>query len=310
MKYRKRLTGVAVLAALSALWLVALRQGGSAGTPGSVPPEQRAGAGDDDEQVHAPAAQRRFIGVVIAGEVAEVAARESGLVHSVQVRLGDRVERGGTIATIDDHALRDELEAAQATLAAAQADHGRAALELEAARERRERWNTLADSGGAAVVSREELAELGYAEKYADQGLKSANAQVSENRVRVKQLQRRVSERVVQAPFTGTVAQRYVDPGATVQPGEPIVRLVREGTFWVRFAVPEDSGSSLRRGAHVDVQVDTLDLSLSGTVEKIAPEVDAASRMLFAEAKLTVPAELADISLAGRVARVALLPAR
>lgn len=309
MKSRKRLAGVVVVAGLSALWLFALGQGSDTASPATAP-AQPAPAGDSAEQVHTQDAPRGYIGVVIAGEVADVAARTSGLVMSVGVRLGDRVERGGTIATIDDRALRDDLEIARASLAAAQADRERTALELDAARERRQRWDALSSGGGAAVVSPEELAELAYAEKYAAQRLKAAEAQVAEYRARVRNLQRLVSDSVLEAPFTGTVARRYMDPGATVQAGEAIVRLVREGAVWVRFAVPERSGGVLQRGAEVAVQIETIDRTLGGTVEKIAPEVHAASRMLFVEARLAVPEELAGVPLAGRVARVELRPAR
>jgi RND family efflux transporter MFP subunit len=245
-----------------------------------------------------------FLGVLTPGEAVDVATRIDGLITGVELRLGDQVEENKVIATIDDRAPRDELAMALAGLNAALADQERASLELAEARERRQRWHAMSKDGGVEVVSQEELTSLTYKQKYAAQRLKSAEAQVAEYRARVHNLERRVAESTVRAPFAGVVAKRYVDPGATVQPGDPIVRLVRGGDFWVRFAIPEQKSAAVRRGQAVTVRAETVDAALSGVVEKVAPEVDDASRMIFAEARLTVPEALRDLALAGRVVRV------
>jgi RND family efflux transporter MFP subunit len=250
------------------------------------------------------AAEAGFLGVLTPGETVDVATRIDGLITRMEVRLGDHVEHNSVIAAIDDRVPRDELAMAQAGLNAALADRERAGLELAEARERHERWHAINQDGGVVVVSKEELTSLTYKEKYAAQRLKSAEAQVTEFRARVHNLERRVDESTVRAPFDGVIARRYVDQGATVRPGDQLVRLVRNGEFWVRFAIPEQKSTAVRRGQAVDVRVETLDTALSGVVEKVAPEVDGASQMIFAEARLTIPDELRDLPLSGRVVRV------
>ncbi len=246
---------------------------------------------------------RGLIGVIIADESVDVAARVDGVITSVSVRLGDRVSERDEIASIDDRALRNELAVMRASLNAAFADRDRVNLELAEAAEQHERWRALSEKH-SAVVSDEELRGLVYKRRYAEQRLKTAEAKVAEYGARLQELERQIAESTVRAPFDGMVAQRYVDSGAAVTPGKPIVRLVREGEFWVRFAVPEDTNHLLRLGGRVTVRLDTLESSLTATVAKISPEIDAASRMIFVEARLTIPPELSDLPLAGRVVRV------
>lgn len=252
---------------------------------------------------------RGYLGVVVSGEAVDVAARVGGQLTDMQVRLGDQVAQDSILATLDAGPLRDELAMARASLRAARAEEQKAALELEEAGERHARWRQAVELQRSAV-SEEELANVRYQEKYAASQLEAARARVAEQQARVAELERKVADTTVRAPFPGLVAARYADPGATISQGAPLVRLVRAGELWVRFAIPENRGSAARAGQAVEVRMDELDTVLAGEVEKIAPEVDAASRMIIAEARLTVPDGLTQATLSGRVARVHVIEAK
>lgn len=238
-----------------------------------------------------------LLGVVVARYVVEVAARAEGRVTAISVQLGDRVERGATVASLDDRSLRDEMAAARAALRALAADRDKTASQLAEAREKK-----LRDERVSHVLSDEELARVGYEEKYAESQLQITQARLDEQQAKVAVLERSLEETQVRAPFDGSIAARYVAPGAMVNSGTPIVRLVSSGDALVRFAIPEALGPQVRVGMPVTVDVDGA--TLSGTVEKLAPEVDAASRMVVAEARVVVPDGHLEMALAGRVARV------
>jgi RND family efflux transporter MFP subunit len=245
---------------------------------------------------------RDLLGVVVAADVVEIAARVDGRITEVAARLGDRVARGAVLARIDDRNLRDEQAAARAALHALVADRGKATSELEEARERRARSERLSH-----VLSEEELARVRYEEKYAASRLEATRARLEEQATRVVILERSLGEAQVRAPFDGLVAARYVAPGAIVSAGAPILRLVSAGKVLVRFAIPEALGARVRVGMAIAVEVEGA--TLRGTVDELSPEVDAASRMIVAEAHVEVPAGLADMALAGRAARVQVIAA-
>jgi multidrug efflux pump subunit AcrA (membrane-fusion protein) len=104
------------------------------------------------------------------------------------------------------------------------------------------------------------------------------------------------------APFAGTVAARYADRGALIPKGTPIVRLIAQGELRVRFALPEERATALAVGDRL--RIAAAGLELHGTVEKVAPEIDAASRMVYAEATLDLAVAERERVRSGQVARV------
>jgi RND family efflux transporter MFP subunit len=266
---------------------------------------------DDDPQEiaqtapHAagPAANghERFLGVLLARQTLDVAAHLDGRINRVLVALGDHVPQGGLIATIDVRAIERELAIAEAMLRAAVAEHERVMLELADVRERLQRSRHLGD-----LVSRETVTAAEYQEQIVAARGKSAGALVAERQARVEQLRGQLLEAVVRAPFEGVVSARHVNPGAVVNRGTPVVTLISSERPWVRFAVPEERLALIRTGQRVRVTLDAMPIELHGTVQHIAPEVDAAARMVFVEAALDVPGP--DVSMpSGAVARVAVV---
>ncbi|HEX8538237.1 MAG TPA: HlyD family efflux transporter periplasmic adaptor subunit, partial [Cystobacter sp.] len=156
------------------------------------------------------------------------------------------------------------------------------------------------------VLPEEEIAAAGFQEKSAAAKLQSAQAQVREQVARVEQIQQRISDAVIKAPFEGVIAERYLDPGAQTSPSRPILRLLGAGGLRVRFAIPEDELRGVAPGAPIRVRLPQGGPPLTGRVENISPEVDSASRMIIALAHLDVPPG-AEVP-AGIVVRVRLGP--
>ena len=67
-----------------------------------------------------------YVGVVAARDSAVVAAEIGGRLVRLEVRMGERVQKGQVIAVIDDSQLRKELAAAKAALTGAYLDVGQA----------------------------------------------------------------------------------------------------------------------------------------------------------------------------------------
>jgi RND family efflux transporter MFP subunit len=254
-----------------------------------------------------PPAQPRedYLGVILTRTSAEIAPRFEGKLRAVHVRLGDHVAAGAVLAELDAPALRFDLRVAEAELKAAGVDQSRTAVELAEAKERLGRRQSLAAD---ALASGEELAASRYQAQLGAARLDATSAQVEQRRAQVERLRQDNADTRITAPFEGIVATRYVDPGATVRPSTPILRLVSMRDLFVRFAVPEQRIRSMAVGQPVRVRVGESRLDLRGTVDKVAPEIDAASRMVFLEARL----ELMDPEVAvrsGEMARVSVAEA-
>lgn len=229
-----------------------------------------------------PPEQDGWIGVVVASKSVDVTADSQGRLLTVHVAIGDQVRRGDRIATLDTSLAAQDLEMARSSLRAAEADERRAADELAEARARNERREANPD-----FFSKEDLAESALRAKTAASALEVASSRTAEQQARVRQLQTTLSRNEVRAPFDGRVAERFADPGALVGPGTPVVRLISSGDLLVRAAVPPEEARKLAVSAAVTATVRELGLQLPGTVQRIAPEVDAASRMVLIEVRLS-----------------------
>lgn len=253
----------------------------------------------------APVPREEFLGVILARITADIAPRFEGRLREVHVRLGDRVEAGALLAELDAPSLRFDLRVAEASLSAAGVDQARTQVELTEAREKLERRRTLA---AEALASREDLSSARYQEQLASKRLDATRAQIDERRAQVDRLRKDNSDTHITAPFAGVVAARYVDPGATVRPSTPILRLVNMDDLFVRFALPEARAATLTVGRSVHVYVGDARLDLPGVIDKIAPEIDAASHLVFMEARLD-PIVSKPLLLSGEEARVSLAEA-
>jgi hypothetical protein len=94
-----------------------------------------------------------------------------------------------------------------------------------------------------------------------------------------------------------------------VGPSIPIARLVSADDLRVRFAVPEENVGAIALGMAIVAQVGGVNEPLSGVVENIAPEVDIASRYVYAEGKID-PSSIAGLKKtvpSGTVVRVSII---
>lgn len=254
-------------------------------------------------ELRGPGAGRKpgFVGVITAQDESDVSSKLQGELATVDVRLGDSVEAGDLIATIDDRNIREELAIADAAARSARARISQARVEVEEARQQLAIEQRAFAQGSS---SKKQVVEAEFRLKKAVASSDRTEADLGEQRARVSQLRRRLDDAKITAPFAGTVSLRHLDPGAIVQPGQPIVRLITSHELWAKFAVPGDAAPGLSVGQTVDVDIESLGVTVEGTIRQIAPELEPSSQMIIVEAELQIPAELDGRVQSGLVARV------
>jgi HlyD family secretion protein len=149
-------------------------------------------------------------GTVQAVTAVEVGTQVSGVVAALYADFNARVTEGAVIARIDDTLLQSDVAAASAALAVRQAELDRATVALR-------RATSLAD---AAAGTGAELDEARAA-------LAVAEAQRQAAQVTLDRARRNVSYATIRAPVTGTVLERAVEVGQTVNAGMSAPKLFR-----------------------------------------------------------------------------------
>lgn len=255
----------------------------------------------------AAAAPECWLGVVLPSRTVELTAEVGGRVLAVEVRPGDEVTAGRVLAVLDTADVRRRLDAERAALAAARLDQRR--LELELARAEQELGRLRRLDG---LVAQRDLDAAAFRVEDTRARVELAGAERERVEAGLGRLADELGRSEIRAPFAGTVALRHVDPGAVLQPGAPVVRLLGGEEPFVRFAVPPERAGDLAPGDRVRVELDGGSNggrgvaggtpALRATIRQVSPEVDAAAAMVFVEARLEAPAAAAP----GGSARVSL----
>jgi len=187
----------------------------------------------------------------------DLAARTAGIVREVFVEAGDRVEAGQLLAELDVREQRAELARAEAALSEAQTNF--------------DRLKRLRDS--------DYIDEASFIT--ARSALEIANSDVELWRTRVD------FGRIV-SPIDGHVIGRMVEPGAAIGSLATAFEIANLNELVVRIGVSELDVGEILVGSEVPMRIDALrDVGpLGGTVRRIFPAADGASRLLTVEISL------------------------
>ncbi len=226
-----------------------------------------------------------WLGVVLPRESLDLAPEISGQVEKIYVREGDPVRRGQTVAVLDAAQDRQEVAIAEVNLRAAEAEVSRSRLDLADADNRLAGRLAMPDAFPKEEIRRSEIQK-----QMAEASVEGARARAAAQKARLAQAADRASKAEIRASADGTVARRYMEPGALAGPGQPVVRLISDERLIVRFAVSPEEARSLRPAMPVGIAGggDTL----PAVVEWVAPEVDPPSGMVILVAVLDPKARL------------------
>lgn len=205
---------------------------------------------------------RTYVGSLDPWAVAKVGPQYvSAYVATVLVRPGDLLKAGQVLATLD---CRSSAAATKAVAANAQSLAERqAALAHQV-----ERMKEMMSGGFASANEVEQMTARSSSER---SDLESLRASLS-----AKTLE--VDDCVQRAPFDGEVAERHVDPGAYVRPGNPVVTVLDRRTIRVAASAPEADFNIVSVGTPVEIDVAAVGRKLKAPISRRAPGADAATR--------------------------------
>jgi len=163
----------------------------------------------------------KVTGSVEALDDATLSAQTSGTITRLAER-GARIAQGEPVAQIDADEARAAVEQARA--------------QFELAQDRFERQEPLYRD---SIISALEFEQVRSERNQAEAALQQAEKRLSNTRV--------------DAPFTGTVEERFVEAGEQVSPGTQVARLVDTRRVRVTAGVPERYANDIRTGTPVQI---------------------------------------------------------
>ena len=225
-------------------------------------------------------------------------AKEAGYIRHMLVDIGDRVQQGQLLATLEIPELQADLVKARSDVETASAERAVARGDLQRAQAGAQiaqlSYNRIQD------VSKKEpgLVPLQEVDVAHSHNLE-ADAQVSAALQRVQAAESRYQSAVaglahetalveytrIVAPFRGVVTQRYASEGSMIQAGiasqtqaMPVVKVSQNDLLRLMLPVPEENVASIHNGQHVSVVVPALNRTFDGTVTRFADRLQMSTQ--------------------------------
>lgn len=285
---------------------------------------------------------RTYTGVIAAARTAEVGFERTGRLIALVADEGEIVRVGQRIAELDTRRLlssrRETVarrDAAQATLdeliagprkqtiAAARANVADLRAQVELQKRTFARRERLVARDAASV---QDLEDSQFAKESAAARFDSAQRQLEEleegtreeqiatQRAIVQQLNAAIEDKdieledsVLEAPFDGRIAARYVDEGTVISPGQSVYRIVEHRSLEARIGLPVTTVWDLEIDGGMTVIADGK--TYTGKYVRALPEVDPTTRTRIvvieidaADAKEMVPGQMVAVEVVERFA--------
>lgn len=198
------------------------------------------------------------LGTLRGNESITVTANVSDIITAIHFREGERVEAGQLLVTLAQDEEQAQLNGAHAELA-------------EQEREVR-RLEGLVKTMAAA---RNELDQRRTALRLAQH--------------RIEELEARIADRRLVAPFAGVLGLRLVSPGALLTPGTPITTLDDIDILKLDFSVPASLLASLKPGLKLEARTAAYQRKFTGEVTVVDSRVNPVDRSIRARAEFDNP---------------------
>ncbi|HPN54531.1 MAG TPA: efflux RND transporter periplasmic adaptor subunit [Candidatus Moranbacteria bacterium] len=203
-------------------------------------------------------------GKLVAKEQADLSFKISGRIEKMYVDIGDKVEKGQKIATIDKGSLDEQLYQAQQDLKAQRNT-------LYSMKRNKSGYNWAQKDAQRAVVKKAEAA--------------------------VDIIQEQIAETTLYSPISGIVITKNVDEGETtvanaVTANTSVVTIAREGELEVQANIPESDIVKIALGQKANVTLDAFSAEdiFSAEIVEIEPSSTVIQDVVYYKIKLKFPA--------------------
>ncbi len=202
----------------------------------------------------------RVSGVVEAIEDATISAEVSGRILSI-VDRGQTINRGETIASVDDRQIQTNVNAARAAFNLAE-----------------DTYNRLSRLHADSIIS--------------TQDFDAARTHRDQAKAQLEQTEKMLEDAQIAAPFSGRVEERFTRVGELINPGMPVVRVVNTNRVRVKAGVPERFSGDIGEGSSATVRFRTsTPFEIDSRISFAGNVIDPDTRSYDIEIELNNPAD-------------------
>ncbi|WP_097091786.1 efflux RND transporter periplasmic adaptor subunit [Novosphingobium sp. Chol11] len=199
------------------------------------------------------------VGTLTAVREVTLSPETAGRVSAINFTAGSQVGTGALLVQLFDGPERADRQAAQAR----------------------------ANFTGIQLARSEQLAPTGAEPR---ELLQQRRAERDQAVAAVRQIDARLVQKQVRAPFSGEIGIRRINLGQYLNPGDPIATLTALDSLYVEFALPQQQLASLKPGSTVSVTSDAYPgRTFTARVNAVEPKIGEDTRNVTVQAILANP---------------------
>jgi RND family efflux transporter MFP subunit len=192
-------------------------------------------------------------GKIQASNSANLSTRMMGFVNKIYINVGDKVNKGQLLLTVNNTELQAKLAQVNASITEANAAYNNAEKD----------YNRFINLFAESSVSQKEMDDMTANFEMAKARLEAANQIKNE-------VNAQFAYTNIKSPFAGVVTNKFIKEGDLASPGVPLIAVESIGKFEVTAMVPESEISQIKSGVEVVVNVKSIKETITGTVTEVS----------------------------------------
>jgi len=192
-------------------------------------------------------------GKIEATNSANLSTRMMGFVNKINVKVGDKVQKGQLLISINNADLQAKRAQVNANITKATAAYKNAEKDYNRFK------NLFADNS----ASQKEMDDMTAHFEMAKAGLEAANQMKNEINAQFAYVN-------IRAPFNGVVTNKFIEVGDMANPGAPLIAVEAPKKFQVTAMVAESDISQIKSGIKVAILVKSINETISGKVTEVS----------------------------------------
>jgi RND family efflux transporter MFP subunit len=197
---------------------------------------------------------RAFSGTAQSSSQANLSFRTGGILTTLSVQVGDRVQSGELIAALDTKDAELGVQQARASLENAKVQHNNALSTLERVRQ-------LYEVGNASLSE--------YEQAKAQAANSESQLEASQKNLELKQSQ--LSYHTISSPAAGVISQVTAEVNEVIQAGSPVVTLNSGEGIEIEVGVPEAYIAQIEQGERITINFSSLaDSTFEGAITEVS----------------------------------------
>jgi RND family efflux transporter MFP subunit len=197
-------------------------------------------------------------------------------IRELPVNPGDRVKKGDVLIRARDGDAVAALETQRVRAGnTGPLDSARASVDSA-----KTRYDRIKEADKERATNQQEVDDRRVQLDAAKAQLLNATNDLKEEAAKVKQLEESLARYRLEAPFDGTVESIIVEAGSSIEPPNPVLRIVNIDALWIDLPAPTELtlGRGLKSGDPAWVMLDVPGAAVAqGKVLYVSPVADAAA---------------------------------